>query len=117
PALTADGGPLWALGQPLPDLLAALEGPGCPAPSVVGWVRRLGHDSVFYRSPALSAVVAEMLLEGGDPADALGVLRPALDRFGDDLRLRQLLGLYHSRTGNLAEAVAVLSPLRVRHPR
>jgi tetratricopeptide (TPR) repeat protein len=66
-------------------------------------------------TPTLPAVLAELLLDRGDHASAEALLRAALARFPDDLRLRQLQGLYFSRTGRLQEALAWLEPLYEEH--
>ncbi len=116
PGLTGDGGPLWAVGQELRGVLAAMEEPGLPAKAMFERLLAQGERSVLYCSPTLPAVLAEAILDGGDPDHALEVLKPALRRFGDDLRLQQLLGLYHSRTGRHDDALKVLGPLRASRP-
>ncbi len=70
-----------------------------------------GIDPGLLRTPALSAVLIEMLLDRGEHDEAQQVLKRALDTFPDDLRLRQLRGLHYSRTGQLREAIAYLDPL------
>jgi len=62
-------------------------------------------------SPTLPAVLVELLLNRGDHAAAEGLLVATLELFPDDLRLRQLQGLYLSRTGRLSEALDWLEPL------
>ena len=70
-----------------------------------------GIDPGLLRTPALSAVLIEMLLDRGEHDEAQHMLNRALDKFPDDLRLRQLRGLHYSRTGQLREAIAYLEPL------
>jgi tetratricopeptide (TPR) repeat protein len=67
------------------------------------------------RSPTLPAVAGELLLERGDPEAARRVARAALERFPDDLRLRQLVGLSYSRQKDLEEARRWLEPLLERY--
>jgi tetratricopeptide (TPR) repeat protein len=72
------------------------------------------HGELLW-APALPAVLAEMLLERGKNDDARRVLDTALKTFPDDLRLNQLLGLYHSRAGDYDRAES-LEPLFKRNP-
>jgi tetratricopeptide (TPR) repeat protein len=73
--------------------------------------RQPADDEGVLRAPALAAVLAEILLDRGRHAEARAVLDRALGKFPDDLRLRQLLGLYRSRTGELEKALEILAPL------
>jgi tetratricopeptide (TPR) repeat protein len=66
-------------------------------------------------TPTLPAVLAERLMDRGEHKVAEALLEAALKRFPDDFRLRQLQGLYFSRTGRLQEAVAWLKPLYDQH--
>jgi tetratricopeptide (TPR) repeat protein len=101
--------------QPLTDLLphdvvallAMLESAGLDAH---GFLATLGlerqHCPVLV-SPVLASVLIEKLLDAGR-AEAQVVLSAALERFPDDIRLRQLQGLLWSRAGKLEEACAWL---------
>ena len=62
-------------------------------------------------SPVLAAVLIEKLLDRKRTAEAQGVLTAALERFPDDVRLRQLQGLLLSRVGRLEEACALLESM------
>jgi tetratricopeptide (TPR) repeat protein len=55
-------------------------------------------------SPVLAAVLIERLLDGNRADEAQFVLTAALNRFPDDIRLRQLQGLLWSRAGRLEDA-------------
>lgn len=55
-------------------------------------------------SPLFAAVLVEKLLDGNRGDEAQAVLSAVLDRFPDDIRLRQLQGLLWSRAGRLEEA-------------
>lgn len=65
-------------------------------------------------TPVPFALLAEMLFDRGADTDAGSVVDGALVWFPDDGRLRQLRGLYLSRTGQPAEAVRWLEPLARR---
>jgi hypothetical protein len=67
------------------------------------------------RSPALPAVAAERLLDRGDPEAARRLALAGLERFPDDLRLRQLVGLSYSRQKDLDQARRWLEPLLERY--
>lgn len=105
PALTVDGSaPGLARDEGLRGLLQRLETPDCdPAAEM----RRPGWDA----TSAVAARLAEMLI-GREQLDEAGAcLQTALARHGDDMRLRQLEGLWLSRSGRLAEAAARLEGL------
>jgi tetratricopeptide (TPR) repeat protein len=117
-AVTLDGWPLWGAGPELRELLDdldALDEKGRPdagrLEAALARVREGGPASACYRTAALPSVLAERLIQGGDPRNALEVLQPALDR-SDSLRLRQLQGLALSRLKEYEEALQVLEPLR-----
>ncbi len=63
------------------------------------------------RSPVLRGVWAEMLLARSELDRAREVLESGLTEHPEDVRLRQLLGLYYSRSGRLDLAVAYLEAL------
>ena len=75
----------------------------------------LAGQPSFLRSPTLPAVAAEVLIERGDPEAGRRIALEALERFPDDLRLRQLVGLSYSRQRDLLQARAWLEPLLERH--
>lgn len=61
------------------------------------------------------AVLAERLTEANRLDEAHALLIYAIEQQADDLRLQQLLGLVHSRSGRLDEAIALLDPLYKRY--
>jgi tetratricopeptide (TPR) repeat protein len=72
-----------------------------------GFLARLGLERrhcPLLVSPVLAAVLIERLLDGTRADEAQIVLRAALERFPDDIRLRQLQGLLWSRAGRLEDA-------------
>jgi hypothetical protein len=71
--------------------------------------------SAVLRSPVLPAVAGELLLEGGDPEAARRIALVALERFPDDLRLTQLVGLSYSRQKDFEQARRWLEPLLERY--
>jgi hypothetical protein len=117
PALTSDGRPLLDAGRE--ELFAAmrwledLEASGRSLPAE--WLARPAENGAFFRTSTLAAVLTEMLL-GREHAATLGVLKEGLQRFPDDLRLRQLEGLYWSRQGELDKAVALRLLLAAQFP-
>jgi hypothetical protein len=65
----------------------------------------------FLQTPILPAAAAEVLLGQKRGPEALRLLEAALERFPDDVRLRQLMGLHWRRAGALDRALAYLLPL------
>lgn len=111
PNLTSDGQPVeLSVAAGLRVLLEALEDIDRNLEAVLRQVDP-GSGGQLLRAPALPAVLAEMLLDRGKTDQALLILNAALKEFPDDLRLRQLQGLFWSRTGNLDEALQCLEPL------
>src|SRR5205085_2841902 len=82
--LTHDGLPIWSHANELRDVLIELERSSNPV-ALYARVQNDGSDSPFYRSGALPAVLAELLLAGDHPTEAFAVLQTALVRFPDDL--------------------------------
>jgi tetratricopeptide (TPR) repeat protein len=78
------------------------------------WQAEVESDSFYLKTPVIPAVLVEVLLGRKENAEALRVLTTALTHFPEDLRLRQLMGLYWSRTGDLGQALAWLDPLYSR---
>jgi tetratricopeptide (TPR) repeat protein len=70
-----------------------------------------GRHLSFFQTPVVPAVLAEKLLDRKEHAHAGRVLAKAIQGFGEDLRLRQLLALYWSRVGDVEEAVRCLETL------
>ncbi|MGL4460593.1 MAG: tetratricopeptide repeat-containing protein [Planctomycetia bacterium] len=70
--------------------------------------------SASLHSSTLVALLAEKLLDRS-PTAAEPVLDRGLADFPHDFRLRQLQGLFFSRSGDLQKAAAVLEPLHKRH--
>jgi tetratricopeptide (TPR) repeat protein len=102
PALTADGAPAGlSRDERLRGLLLRLESPGCDPDAELA---RPGWEA----TAPVAALLAETLIGRGRLAEADACLRSALARHGDDVRLRQLEGLWLSRSGRFAEAVARL---------
>jgi tetratricopeptide (TPR) repeat protein len=110
--LASDGQPLaWAGFQELMPVVQALEADTLRTEDVVALARTEVRRPAFLRTPTLAAALAEELIRRNQYADALPVLTAALRQNQTDLRLRQLHGLYHSRTGNLDLALRVLKKL------
>lgn len=79
------------------------------------WWSAGGVSAVFLRTPILPTVAAEVLLGRKRNAEAFRVLDVGLARFPEDIRLRQLMGLYWSREGNIEQALESLGSLYA-HP-
>jgi tetratricopeptide (TPR) repeat protein len=102
PALTRDAGPLELAGdQGLRDLLARLERGDCDPAAEVG---RPGWDA----SAVVPARLAEVLIDQGRLVEARVCLDRVPPRYKTDPRLRQLHGLWLSRSGRLDEAAQQL---------
>jgi hypothetical protein len=67
------------------------------------------------RLPALSAMVAEVLISDGRVNEAQGVLKAALAHVPTDLRLNQLHALGLRRAGHSSEALALLQSLSTKY--
>ena len=107
--ITADGGPIWHDTHPeLHALMEAFDAPRFDPLAVAG---RIEAAETLMMTPALPAVLAEILLDRDECVAAEAVLCRALTLFPTDVRLQQLMGLYHSRTGNLDAALSFLEPL------
>jgi tetratricopeptide (TPR) repeat protein len=78
--------------------------------SILGLDRR--HCPLLV-SPVLAAVLIEKLLDGKRTTEAQVVLTSGLERFPDDVRLRQLQGLLLSRVGRLEEACFLLESIEM----
>jgi tetratricopeptide (TPR) repeat protein len=112
--LTSDGQPLGLSSQArLRTLLANLEKLDQHVDDLLA-PGESGMENELLWDPALPAVLAEMLLERSKNAEARRVLALSLERFPDDLRLNQLLGLYYSRMGDFDKAEC-LEPLLKKH--
>ncbi len=117
PSLTSDGQPL-GLGASWEDriflrMLEDLEAaPAGTQPATEQAV--LECHPALLNTPVLPAVLAEVLLARDDTEEARRVLGAGLERFPEDLRLRQLIGLHWSRKGELDEALRWLEPLFAR---
>jgi tetratricopeptide (TPR) repeat protein len=70
----------------------------------------------WLQTPLLPAVLAEALIEQKEYPRVRRVLDRALHSFETDLRLRQLMGLYLSRTSQLDAALEWLQPLYDNNP-
>ena len=77
---------------------------------------RIEATEVLMMTPALPAVLAEILLDHDECVAAEAVLCRALTPFPTDVRLQQLMGLYHSRTGNLDAGLSFLDPCTSHFP-
>ncbi len=113
--LTVDGVPLGLGGDKnLRVLIESLESDDA---DLLAILRQLDLDACgrLPDSPALIAVLTELLLDRGEHAAAETLLQAALVRFPNDLRLRQLQGLHLSRVGRLQEAMDWLEPLYKQH--
>jgi tetratricopeptide (TPR) repeat protein len=79
-----------------------------------GFLDRLGLDqkqSPLFLAPLFPAILAERLLDSQRTDEAQRVLTAALDRFPDEVRLRQLQGLLWSRVGELDQACDLLEAI------
>jgi hypothetical protein len=92
-------------------LLTMLESNAIPGRGFLTTLRLDRPDCPLLTSPVLAAVLIERLLDGGRTDEAQAVLTPALTRFADDVRLRQLQGLLHSRAGRLEQACSWLEAI------
>lgn len=112
PSLTRDGGPLDpGRARGLRALLEAVDACNADPKSPLPFREvEQGHPE-FFRTPVLPALLGEMLLDRKEHAAAFSVLAAAQQRFADDARLGQLLGLYWKRTGQLDEALRWMEPL------
>jgi tetratricopeptide (TPR) repeat protein len=118
-SLTLDQGPFGLGGsEGLRSLMRSIENlDGFEAEANVGIVQREFEVNVaFSMTPVLAAVVAEVFLGCRRHEEAFRALNVGLARFPDDRRLHQLMGLYHSRTGDLDQAIAWLGPLYASSP-
>ncbi len=107
--ITADGGPVWH--DTNPGLHALMEAFDAPRFDPLVVAERIEATEVLMMTPALPAVLAEILLDHDECVAAEAVLCRALTLFPTDVRLQQLMGLYHSRTGNLDAGLSFLEPL------
>ncbi len=117
-SLTYDGHPLAIAGtSPLLRIVEELERQSASnSVEPVGDPLSILEEANFFTSPVLPAVLLETLISRGDMASACSVLERAHLHFPDDLRLDQLAGLYHSRCGNLDEALTQLQAVHRRAP-
>jgi tetratricopeptide (TPR) repeat protein len=77
-------------------------------PGFIASLRLDADNSELLLSPVMPALLVESLLEREHHEPARAVLSAARRRFESDLRLRQLEGLYYSRTGELEKALRTL---------
>jgi tetratricopeptide (TPR) repeat protein len=118
PSLTRENGPLRLSGdEELHDFIRSVEelhslGPNSPA----GRQQDVEAHPAFRHTAVLPAALAEVLLARKEDEEALRVLQAGLAPFPEDLRLRQLIGLYWSRAGRLDEALRWLEPLIAEFP-
>jgi hypothetical protein len=116
PSLTGDGQPLGLCRHAkLRDLIVALEKPKPKLQPLVDLFRGPQGEE-YLKTASLPAMLAERCLDCGDFSGARVILDIALGRFQDDLRLRHLMGLYYSRTGDLDHAKDCLEPLADQNP-
>jgi tetratricopeptide (TPR) repeat protein len=111
PAITVDRGPIWQ--DACPELHAVIESFDDARfdPAATAHQLEENRHGVLLRTPALPAVLADILLERGERDAAKVVLERALARFPGDLRLLQLMGLLCSRSLDFKQALAYLEPL------
>jgi tetratricopeptide (TPR) repeat protein len=116
PSLTGDGQPIGLCPhQELYDLILALENPQFELQPLVD--RLCGpRGEEYLKAASVPAILAERCLDRKFLEAAHTILVSALERFPDDLRLRQLMGLYWSRTKELDCAIACLEPLAAQFP-
>ena len=110
-AITVDGGPIWQ--DVHPELQALMQLFDDPKFDPIASVRQMedNQTSALLSTPALPAVLADMLLDHDECPAARKVLDEARALFPSDVRLQQLMGLLHSRTGELNDALKYLEPL------
>jgi hypothetical protein len=107
-ALTTYNQPLDSLlPHDVTTLLAMLESAGLDERGFLATLGLERQACPVLVSPVLASVLIEKLLDAGRP-EAQVVLSAAVERFPDDVRLRQLQGLIWSRGGKLEEACAWL---------
>ena len=70
----------------------------------------------LYQQPVFASVICEELINQKDFEHADNLLKTALESHPNDLRLKQLQGLYLSRTGKLNEAEILLRKLLKQFP-
>jgi tetratricopeptide (TPR) repeat protein len=110
PELTRDGERLMLSGDP--ELYAITEMFEAPDFDAQRLARHLEDGALALReTPVFAAVLAEELLDRKEYDVAREVLTFGLNRFPDELRLRQLKGLYYSRKGELEKAEKWMTPL------
>jgi tetratricopeptide (TPR) repeat protein len=108
-SLTRDGGPLGLTrSAELRDVMETFAAGFNPRSALE---RAMERHEAYLRAPAFAAALAEKLIAQNNQAEAFQLLEQALERFPEDLRLRQLLGLYWSKSGQLQQAIAHLEPL------
>jgi tetratricopeptide (TPR) repeat protein len=114
PGITRDGGPIWTDGsRKLHALMESFDDVRFD-PTAAAAQLNDERESALLRTPALPAVLAEMLLDREEFDAAKNVLDRVLQVFGDDQRLHQLMGLLGSLTGDLPMALEHLEPLYQR---
>jgi len=121
PTLTRDGQPLWLdVGVELSAVLRSLEAlEAGTSTDLLGSASAASGNPALFQTPVTVAVFAEILLARSGPGDAaavLQVLEAGLARFPDDLRLRQVMGLYWRRERQPARALTWLEPLLKERP-
>lgn len=111
PSLTVDGRRLGLVkNTELRTVIEAFDRPKFKPERLLAAAQHTG-DPLYLRIPAMAAVLVEYLIDRHDHHNAYTVLTETLTRFADDIRLRQLKGLYWSRTGRYLLALQRLEPL------
>jgi tetratricopeptide (TPR) repeat protein len=113
PGLTRDQKPVGLCGaEELRIVMRSLEEIGSGGPNV----EEIEGKRTFRNTPVLAGVLADILLSRKEHEDAFRVLQAGLLQFPDDLRLRQLMGLYWSHEEKLDKALEWLEPLYAQFP-
>ncbi len=118
--LTSDGQPLWLeVGAELSAVLRSLEAlEAGAATDLTGSALAASSNPALLQTPVTVALFAEILLALSGPGDAtvLQVLEAGLTWFPQDVRLRQVMGLFWRRERQPARALTWLEPLLKERP-
>jgi tetratricopeptide (TPR) repeat protein len=110
-AVTSDGEHLVAIrDMALPALVRAIDANGFD-PSAWLPPKWTEGEPPFMRAAILAAGIADILLDQGEIDAAFAVLEPAMKKFPDDLRLKQLAVVGSKRRGDLDRAAQIAAPL------
>lgn len=110
-SLTLDGNPLRLAGDgPLARTVEHFDSAEFD-PVMAANALAAERDDLRLSTSTIPALLAEMLIDRGQNKSAEDVLRDALGRYPNEIRLRQLAGINCKRAGDLEGALAWLQPL------